>query len=161
MPGPDPHDQGTTRSPTPPSPPTGFHQPPGPHRDQDTDAGEDRYIRIAEKFLGSVLMFVGFLNVLLSLSGGFEIDTVPIILYCAGLALWAHSTLTHPTIQYSVIAGAVIVALAFFHYGEVHFWHKQLIFWGTVALVVVFMFLPSPKAPPLDDDDRNRHSNPE
>jgi Ca2+/Na+ antiporter len=41
----------------------------------------------------------------------------------------------------------ITMALAFFHYGEVHFWHKQVIFWSTVVLVMFFMFKSAkPKA---------------
>ena len=100
---------------------------------------------IAEKILGSAMIFVGFLNVLLSISGGYEINIVPLILYCAGLAIWGHATIANPTVRYLVIGLAIVLGLALYHYGEVLFWHKQLVFWGTVALVVFFMFKSSPK----------------
>ncbi len=98
---------------------------------------------------------------LLSISGGYEIDVVPIILYCAGLAVWAHATVTHPPLRYAVMAGAVLLGLVFFHYGEVHFWHKQLVFWSTVVLVVFFMFKTSTSPTLPDDNDRGRPANPE
>ena len=43
---------------------------------------------------------------------------------------------------------AVIMALAFFHYGEVHFWHKQIIFWVTILIVMFFMFRTAPSKRP-------------
>ncbi len=85
-------------------------------------------------------MFIGFLNVLLSISGGFEINVFPIILYFAGMTVWAHATILNQTVRYGVMIFGITMALAFFHYGEVHFWHKQLIFWSTVAMVMFFMF---------------------
>lgn len=94
--------------------------------------------------IGTAMMFVGFLNVLLSISGGYEMAGVqPMILYFAGLAIWAHGTITHPTGRYLVIGVAIVAALAFLHYGEVLFWHKQVIFWFTILLVGFFMFKSS------------------
>lgn len=94
--------------------------------------------------IGTAMMFVGFLNVLLSISGGYEMAGVqPMILYFAGLAIWAHGTMTHPTGRYLVIGVAAAAALAFLHYGEVLFWHKQVIFWFTILLVGFFMFKSS------------------
>ncbi len=108
--------------------------------DDRDGSGEDRYLRISELVVGSSLMFIGFLNVLLSISGGFEINIFPIILYFAGMTVWAHATILNPAVRYSVMIFGITMALAFFHYGEVHFWHKQLIFWSTVAMVMFFMF---------------------
>jgi len=37
-----------------------------------------------------------------------------------------------------------VLALAIFHYGEVLFWHKQVVFWGTIAAVIFFTFKTAP-----------------
>ena len=74
------------------------------------------------------LMFIGFLDVFLSISGGFEINVVPLLIYFGGIAVWANAVVENPTIRYSLMAGAVLISLAFFHYGEVLFWHKQVVF---------------------------------
>ena len=42
--------------------------------------------------------------------------------------------------------GTIGLALGFFHYGEVLFWHKQVVFWATVLIVMYFMF-NEPKKP--------------
>lgn len=110
-----------------------------PH-DHDSEPAEDRHLHTAEMMTGTAMMFIGFLDVLLSISGGFEISVFPLILYFAGVAIWGHATIKHPTVRYAVITAAIALALAFFHYGEVLFWHKQAVFWATVALVVFFMF---------------------
>lgn len=112
---------------------------PPPH-DTDGESSEDRQFATAEKLVGTAMVFIGFLNVLLSISGGFEVNVFPLILYFAGMAIWAHSAIDNPTIRYAVITVAIVLGLAFFHYGEVHFWHKQVIFWTTVLLVSFFMF---------------------
>ena len=95
---------------------------------------------------GTALMFNGFLNVFLSISGGFEINVVPLLIYFGGLAVWANAVIENPTVRYGVMAVAVILALGFFHYGEVLFWHKQVVFWSTVVVVMFFMFR-EPKKP--------------
>jgi cation transport ATPase len=124
-------------SPEPEKTPT---PPPRPPDTRDDDSGEDRQLTTAEMMIGTAMMFIGFLNVLLSISGGFEINVFPIILYFAGLAIWAHAAIRNPTVRYSIVIAAVVLALAFFHYGEVLFWHKQAVFWTTIALVGFFMF---------------------
>ena len=94
---------------------------------------------------GTALMFIGFLNVFLSISGGFEINVVPLLIYFGGLAVWANAVIENPTLRYGVMISAIALALGFFHYGEVLFWHKQIVFWSTVVVVMYFMFKESKK----------------
>ncbi|MGH7231416.1 MAG: hypothetical protein ACREJU_08655 [Nitrospiraceae bacterium] len=113
------------------------------------ESTEDRQFNVAEMMVGTAMMFVGFLNVLLSISGGFEFAGVtPMLLYFAGMAIWAHAVIRHPSLRYAVMTSSIAVGLAFFHYGEVLFWHKQVVFWGTVLLVVFFMFKTAEPTPP-------------
>ena len=100
----------------------------------------DHAMRVPGLMAGTALMFIGFLNIFLSISGGFEINVMPVLLYFAGLAMWANATVENPTVRYSVMGFAIIGALAFYHFGEVLFWHKQVIFWSTVVMVMFFMF---------------------
>lgn len=108
--------------------------------DHEQHGGSETQANVAGMMVGTALIFIGFLNVFLSISGGFEINVVPVLLYFAGIAVWANSVLENPTIRYSVMAAALLCALGFFHYGEVLFWHKQLVFWSTVVVVMWFMF---------------------
>jgi len=106
----------------------------------ETEISEETHLTVSEMMVGTAMMFVGFLNVLLSISGGYEISTLPVILYFAGLATWAHARVDNVTVRYVVITLCVVGAAGFFHYGEVHFWHKQIIFWGTILMAMYFMF---------------------
>lgn len=137
-------------SPAPPSDlPEPFTKPPPPkppRHETDDDSGGDRQAHVAGLMVGTALMFTGFLNIFLSISGGFEINVVPFLIYFAGLAVWANSVLENPTWRYSVMGVAILLGLAFYHYGEVLFWHKQVVFWMTVVIVVYFMF-NEPKKP--------------
>lgn len=115
-----------------------------PRRDPEKESGDEHPTHVAGMMTGTALMFIGFLNVFLSISGGFEINVVPMIIYFGGLAIWAGSVIENPMLRYSIITVAVAIGLAFLHYGEVLFWHKQVVFWSTVAIVTFFMFKTAP-----------------
>ena len=115
-------------------------------RDPDDDSGNERQLRVAGMIVGTALIFIGFLNVFLSISGGFEIDFVSFLIYFGGVAVWANAVVENMTLRYSLIGSALLLAAIFFHYGEVLFWHKQVLFWSTVVVVMYFMF-NEPKKP--------------
>lgn len=141
----DPHTEPSHQ----PADPASLGAPPPSSRpapDRDADSSEDRHFNIAEMMIGTVMMFIGFLNVFLSISGGFEISVMPLILYFVGMAIWGHAVIKHPTTKYTVMTVAIALALGFFHYGEALFWHKLVVFWSTVALVLFFMFWDTGKS---------------
>jgi hypothetical protein len=110
------------------------------------ESGNEHQMHVIGLMVGTALMFIGFLNVFLSISGGFEINVVPFLIYFAGLAIWANAAIVTPTLRYGVMAVAIALALGLVQYGEVLFWHKQVLFWVTVAIVMYFMFV-EPKKP--------------
>ena len=131
---PSPHDP-TQRPPSPPS------------RSEEQDSGSDQHMRVIAKMVGTAFMFLGFLQIFLSISGGFELSgVVAMLLYFGGLAIWANAVIEHPMLRWGITIGAIGVALAFLHFGEILFWHKQVVFWGTVIIVMYFMF-NEPKKP--------------
>ena len=115
-------------------------------REPDDDSGSDKQMRVAGMIVGTALIFIGFLDVFLSISGGFEIDVIPLLIYFGGVAVWANAVVENITLRYSLIGASLLLAAVFFHYGEVLFWHKQVVFWGTVVVVMYFMF-NEPKKP--------------
>ena len=123
-----------------PDPSTRPSRPSSNQEGPEEESGSDRQAHVAGMMVGTALMFIGFLDVFLSISGGFEINVVPLLIYFSGIAVWANAVVENPTIRYSLMAGSVLISLAFFHYGEVLFWHKQVVFWSTVAVVMYFMF---------------------
>ena len=132
----------------PPRQVPGMHVgPPTPPSPDDSLEQEDLQMKVAMKMVGSAMVFIGFIQVFLSASTGAEITVFPMILYFAGLALWAHSSVKIPSIRYAVIGISIVCALGFFHFGEVLFWHKYVIYWGTIAMVVFFMFQTQKKPP--------------
>ena len=127
-----------------PPEPTPTDEPKRPERDDDS--GGDNNLRVAGMIVGTALIFIGFLDIFLSISGGFEIDFIPFLIYFGGIAVWSNAVVENATLRYSMIGGALILAAVFFHYGEVLFWHKQVLFWSTVVVVMYFMF-NEPKKP--------------
>ncbi|TKB90394.1 MAG: hypothetical protein E8D40_11605 [Nitrospira sp.] len=117
-----------------------------PTEPEEQGAGNEHQIHVIGLMVGTALMFIGFLNVFLSISGGFEINLVPFLIYFGGLAIWANAAIETPTFRYGVMALAITLALGLFQYGEVLFWHKQILFWVTIIIVMYFMFV-EPKKP--------------
>ena len=115
-------------------------------REPDDGSRGDNQMRVAGMIVGTALIFIGFLDVFLSISGGFEIDVIPFFIYFGGVAIWANAVVENTTLRYSVICGALLLAGVLYHYGEVLFWHKQVLFWSTVIVVMYFMF-NEPKKP--------------
>ena len=114
--------------------------------ESEDDSGSDNQMRVAGMIVGTALIFLGFLDVVLSISGGFEIDVIPLLIYFGGVAVWANAVVENMTLRYSVIGASLLLAAVFVHYGEVLFWHKQVVFWVTVVVVMYFMF-NEPKKP--------------
>ncbi len=141
-----PSEDQTSASTPPPKTPMRPRRP----SDEDLDDKENLQMRVAMKMIGSAMVFIGFLQVFLAAQTGAEITVFPMFIYFGGMALWAHSSIEKPTIRYSVIGFALICGLAFFHFGEVLFWHIYVIYWGTVGMVVYFMF-KTQKIPSSDD----------
>jgi hypothetical protein len=120
--------------------------PSAPSDPKEPRDNSDHQVHVIGLMVGTALMFIGFLNIFLSISGGFEINVVPFLIYFGGLAVWANAAIETPAIRYGVMAMAVTLALGLFQYGEVLFWHKQVLFWTTIIIVMYFMFV-EPKKP--------------
>lgn len=111
-----------------------------PVMEEDQEDQENLQMQVAMRMVGSAMVFIGFLQVFLSASTGAEISIFPMVIYFSGMAMWAYSSVDNPTVRYTVMALSLLCAMAFMHFGEVLFWHKYLIYWGTIGVVVFFMF---------------------
>lgn len=129
-----------------PNPQNESLRPSRPAEPEEPGGGNEHHMQVIGLMVGTALMFIGFLNVFLSISGGFEINVMPFLIYFAGLAIWANAAVETPTLRYGVMVVAIALALGLFQYGEVLFWHKQVLFWVTIAIVMYFMFV-EPKKP--------------
>lgn len=123
--------------PVPPRPPV---------MEEEDEDQENLQMQVAMRMVGSAMVFIGFLQVFLSASTGAEISIFPMIIYFSGIAMWAYSSVDNLTVRYTLMALSLLCVMAFMHFGEVLFWHKYLIYWGTIGVVVFFMF-KSPTKP--------------
>ncbi len=97
-----------------------------------------------ERILGFVLLFVGFIPVLLSLSTPvFEVGITPFLMFLAGIILTAHSAFSHWS-RWIVIGIAVFLDIAILINGEVELWHKQLLF-AIAAIGGIYAFMSTDK----------------
>jgi len=121
--------------------------PASPSRSEDPDGGSDVQMWVIAKMVGTAFMFLGFLQIFLSISGGFELSgVVALLLYFGGLAIWANAAIDNPPLRWGITIGALALSIGFLHFGEILFWHKQVVFWATVIIVMYFMF-NEPKKP--------------
>lgn len=118
-----------------------------PPRSDEQDSGSDAQMWVIAKMVGTAFMFLGFLQIFLSISGGFELSgVVALLLYFGGLAIWANAAIDNPMLRWGITIAALMLSLGFLHFGEILFWHKQVVFWSTVVIVMYFMF-NEPKKP--------------
>ena len=77
--------------------------PPRQDSDVDQEAHEALQMKVAMKMVGSAMVFIGFIQVFMSASTGAEISIFPMILYFAGLALWAYSSVFFRFVVFGVL----------------------------------------------------------
>lgn len=115
--------------------------PANPTNPEEQDTGNEYQIRVLGKMIGTAFMFLGFLQIFLSISGGFELSgVVALLLYFGGLAIWANAVVEQPILRWGITIGAIALAVVFLQFGEILFWHKQVVFWATIVIVMYFMF---------------------
>jgi len=102
------------------------------------------HIRTVERILGFVLLFAGFVPVLLSLSSPmFEVGITPFIMFLAGIILTAHSAFSHWS-RWIIISIAFFLDIAILLSGDVELWHKQLLF-AIAAVGGIYAFMATDK----------------
>lgn len=112
----------------------------------DTDQSPETPSQLlaVERILGFVLLFVGFIPVLLSLSTPvFEVGITPFLMFLAGIILTAHSAFSHWS-RWIVIGIAAFLDIAILLSGEVELWHKQLLF-AIAAIGGLYAFMSTDK----------------
>ena len=62
------------------SPPSTLKPRRSPPREEETESGEERQMKVGMRMVGSAMVFIGFLQVFLSASTGAEITVFPMIL---------------------------------------------------------------------------------
>jgi len=128
-------------------------QPPIPPDDRQSEHEEEaegeRHITAAQKFVGFVMIVLGWLQLLLAMSSGSEATSVPFLIFFAGVVIFINGAVA-ASYKYFLMAGATLTGLALhFHIqsiGSATRWEKGLVVYGTIVVAVYFILFA--KQPP-------------
>ena len=109
----------------------------------------DRSLQSVERLTGVALLLMGFMNILLSISGNYELDLFSAMIFLFGVVLFVHGSV-QTWHKWIVIGMAVALGILFWIRGEVGTWSQIGLFYGTLIVVLFYMFFI--REPKLDED---------
>lgn len=95
------------------------------------------------------LLLMGFINILLSISGNYELDLFSAMTFLCGVVLFVHGSV-QTWHKWIVIGMAVALGILFLIRGEVGTWSQIGLFYGTLMVVLFYMFFI--REPKVDED---------
>ena len=132
-------------------------------RDEHEEEAEgERHVTAMQKFVGFVMLVLGWLQLLLAVSSGSEATSVPFLIYFAGVVIFVSGTVT-AWYKYPLMLAATIAGLALHYHiqslGSATRWEKAVVVYGTIVVVAYFILFskkpvrrinlpPSPPQPP-------------
>jgi hypothetical protein len=140
-------------------------QPPKPddRRDEREEEAEgERHATAVQKFVGFVMMVLGWLQLLLAVSSGSEATSVPFLIFFAGVVIFINGTIA-ASYKYFLMAAATLAGLALHYHissiGSATRWEKEIVVYGTIIVVAYFILFakkpvrrinppPPPSSPP-------------
>ncbi len=108
----------------------------------------DKQLASVERLIGLTMIIMGFLNILLSLQ--YDLDITPVMMFLFGVILFVHSSM-ETWHKWGVIVLVIAAGVVFKTYQVdplVTFWYKQILFYGTIVTVIVFMLTHRIKSKP-------------
>jgi hypothetical protein len=108
----------------------------------------DAKLLSVERLIGLTMIIMGFLNILLSLQ--YDLDITPVAMFLFGVILFVHSSM-ETWHKWGVIALVIAAGVVFKTYQVdpvVTYWYKQILFYGTIVTVVIFMLTHRIKSNP-------------
>ncbi len=117
--------------------------------EQDEEAEGERHVTAMQRFVGFVMLVLGWLQLLLAVSSGSEATSVPFLIYFAGAVIFINATVT-AWYKYPLMLAATIAGLALHYHiqslGSATRWEKAIVVYGTVVVVAYFMLIPKKPA---------------
>ena len=111
--------------------------------ENEEEAEGERHVVALQKFVGFVMMVLAWLQLLVAVSSGSEADHMPFIYYFLGLVIFLNGTVT-AWYKYLLMGAASLTGLALIYHiksiGSALRWEKELVVYGTIVIVAVFMF---------------------
>jgi exosortase/archaeosortase len=108
----------------------------------------DAKLLSVERLIGLTMIIMGFLNILLSLQ--YDLDITPVAMFLFGVILFVHSSM-ETWHKWGVIGLAIAAGVVFKTYQVdpvVTYWYKQILFYGTIVTVIIFMLTHRIKSNP-------------
>ena len=130
--------------------------------EQEEEAEGERHVTAMQRFVGFVMLVLGWLQLLLAVSSGSEATSVPFLIFFAGVVIFINGTVT-AWYKYPLMLAATIAGLALHYHiqslGAATRWEKAVVVYGTIVVVAYFMLTskkparrinpPSPPQPPV------------
>ncbi len=111
----------------------------------------DRSLLSVERLIGVALLLMGFMNILLSLTGGYELDLTSTYIFLLGIVLFVHASMH--TWHKWVIIGMTAVLAVFYSVRGVDVWTQRGLFYGTLLILVLFIFFTREPRHPNQEPD--------
>jgi len=113
------------------------------HQSEHDDEHEgERHTMALLKFIGFVMIVLGWLQLLLAVSSGSEATSFPFILFCVGIVMFVFGTVT-AWYKFPLMAAATVAGLTLHYHissiGSATRWEKALVVYGTIAVVAYFI----------------------
>lgn len=112
----------------------------------------DRNLRTVETLIGVTLIFMGFIGNFLSMAGRYETDYFTVVTFLFGVTLFVHGS-GRTWHKWIIISMAAVLALVFWIRGEVGTLSQLTLFWGTLTVLLFYMFFVKESKP---DEDTTR-----
>ena len=114
----------------------------------------DQNLSTVQRLIGVVLLLMGFINTLLSLSGGYPLDLVAALSFLFGVILFVNGS-TQTWHKWIFIVMALSLGTVFMIQGEVSRLAQLALFWGTLFVILFFIFFVK-ESKPNEDTTRKR-----
>lgn len=119
-------------------------QKPDDRRDEHEEEHEsERHVVALQKFIGFVMMVLAWLQLLVAVSSGSEANSVPFLIYFAGLVIFVSGSVKG-WYKYPIMIAAVIAGLALHYHissiGSATRWEKELVVYGTIIYIAIYLF---------------------
>jgi hypothetical protein len=117
---------------------------PDDQRDErEAEAEGERHSVALQKFVGFVMMVLAWLQLLVAVSSGSEANSVPFLIYFAGLVIFVNGTVS-AWYKYPIMAAATMTGLALHAHissvGNATRLEKGAVVYGTILIVGYFIF---------------------
>jgi hypothetical protein len=109
----------------------------------------DQNLRTVERLVGVALIFMGFINILLSISGNYPLDQFTVITFLFGVILFVHGS-GQTWHKWIIIGLAAALVAVFLTRDEVGGLTQLALFWGTVFVILFYTFFA--KEPKSNED---------